>query len=66
MSKFRSSLSSIGNGLLTATSVAVDLPTLTRMTELERQMDELQKEYAELNEKLVNDDRRRPTPYIQK
>jgi len=61
----KSRLSRFGNGLLTATSVAVDLPTLTRMSELERRMDELQQEYAELNDKLSNSDRRRPIPYVK-
>jgi len=61
----KSLLSRFGNGLLTATSVAVDLPTLTRMSELERRMDELQQEYAELNDKLSNSDRRRPIPYVK-
>lgn len=61
----KSRLSSFGNGLLTAATIAVDLPVRNRMNELERRMDELQKEYAELNEQLSDESRRRPIPYVQ-
>lgn len=60
----KSRLSSIGNGLLNAAVLAADLPTMTRMTEIESEMDRLQKEYAELNQKLDNS-RQRPVPYTK-
>ena len=62
MSNAKSKLKSFGNGFLTAVSVAADLPAMTRMTELERQIDELQEEYARLNDSL-SFDRKRPIPY---
>lgn len=60
----KSRLSSIGNGLLNAAVLAADLPTMTRMTEIESEMDRLQKEYAELNQKL-DSSRQRPVPYTK-
>lgn len=58
----KSRLAAFGNGLLTAASVAADLPNMTRMSEIEREIDQLQEEYARLNEKLTSE-RRRKTPY---
>lgn len=58
----KSRLSSIGNGLLNAAVLAADLGPMTRMTEIEAEIDKLQEEYAQLNEKLESS-RRRPTPY---
>lgn len=62
MSKFTSKLAAAGNGLLNAAVLAADLGPMTRMTEIEQQIDALQEEYATLNEKLESS-RRRPTPY---
>lgn len=64
MSKFTNALKSTGNGLLNAALVAADLPVMTRMTEIETQIDALQKEYAELNERLESS-RQRPVPYTK-
>lgn len=58
----KSRLAALGNGLLTAASIASDIPSLTRMTEIEREIDRLQEEYARLNETL-DSERRRKTPY---
>lgn len=58
----KSKLKSIGAGLLNAAVLAADLGPLTRMTAIEREIDDLQKEYAELNQKLEAE-RRRPIPY---
>lgn len=60
----KSKLSALGNGLLNAAAVAADLPTMSRMTEIESEIDRLQKEYAELNEKL-SFDRKRTVPYTK-
>lgn len=62
---FRSRLAAAGNGLLNAAVLAADLGPMTRMTEIEREIDRLQEEYASLNERL-DSNRRRPTPYRQK
>jgi hypothetical protein len=62
---FRSRLASAGNGLLNAAVLAADLGPMTRMTEIEREIDRLQEEYAKLNEQLESS-RRRPTPYSSK
>lgn len=60
----KSKLSAFGNGLLNAAAIAADLPSMTRMTEIESEIDRLQKEYAELNEKL-DSSRRRAVPYTK-
>lgn len=60
----KSKLSAFGNGLLNAAVIAADLPTMSRMTEIESEIDRLQKEYAELNEKLSTE-RQRTTPYTK-
>ena len=63
-STFRSKLASAGNTLLDAAVLAADLGPMTRMTEIENEIDALQKEYAELNEKLERN-RRRTIPYTK-
>lgn len=60
----KSKLSALGNGLLNAAVIAADLPTMTRMTEIEREIDALQEEYARLNEKL-DSNHRRTSPYTK-
>lgn len=62
MSKTTNRLKSVGNGLLNAVVLAADLGPMTRMTEIEREIDALQEEYATLNEKLESQ-RQRPIPY---
>lgn len=65
MSKTSDRLKKAGNGLLNAAAMAVDLGPMTRMTEIETQIDELQAEYANLNDRLETS-RRRPVPYNKK
>lgn len=60
----KSKFAAFGNGLLNAAVIAADLPTMTRMTEIESEIDRLQKEYAELNDKL-DSAHKRPTPYTK-
>lgn len=52
----------IGNSLLDAAIFATDLGPMTRMDEIEREIDKLQGEYANLNS-LLDSTRRRKTPY---
>ena len=61
----RSTLSAAGNGILNAAVLLADLGPMTRMTEIELEIDKLQQEYAQLNSQLEAD-RRRPTPYVKK
>lgn len=61
---FKSRLASAGNGLLDAVVLAADLGPMTRMSEIEREIDRLQEEYAELNAKLETS-RKRPVPYTK-
>jgi hypothetical protein len=52
----------IGNSLLDAAVFATDLGPMSRMDEIEREIDKLQGEYANLNHQL-DSTRRRKTPY---
>lgn len=61
---FKSRLAGFGNGLLDAAVVIADLGPMTRMTEIEREIDALQEEYAKLNDKLESG-RKRPIPYTK-
>jgi hypothetical protein len=63
-SKTKSFLRSAGNGLLNAAALTADLGTMTRMTEIEGEIDKLQEEYDRLNERL-SFDRKRPIPYTK-
>ena len=58
----RSTLSAAGNGILNAAALVADLGSMTRMAEIEREIDKLQEEYAQLNSQL-DSDRKRPVPY---
>lgn len=62
MSKTTDRLKNAGNSVLKAAALAAQLGPMTRMTELEYEIDRLQEEYAVLNEKL-EPSRRRPIPY---
>ena len=62
MSKFTDALKSTGIGVLDGAALLLDAGILSRMTEIEKQIDTLQAEYATLNEKL-DTNRRRPVPY---
>lgn len=60
----KSKFAAFGNGLLNAAVLAADLPTMSRMTEIESEIDRLQKEYAELNSKL-DSAHNRTVPYTK-
>ena len=62
MSKFTNALKRTSIGVLDGAALLLDASILSRMTEIEKQIDTLQAEYATLNEK-VNANRRRPVPY---
>lgn len=65
MSRTTDNLKKFGNGVLNAAVLAADLGPLTRMTQIEGEINRLQEEYAQLNAKLETS-RQRPTPYVKK
>ena len=62
MSKFTDGLKKTGNGILNGAALLADASILSKMTDIERQIDALQAEYAALNQQ-VDASRQRPTPY---
>lgn len=64
LDKTKSFLKSSGSALLTGMSIAADLATLSRMTEIENEIDTLQDDYRRLNEQL-SADHRREVPYVK-
>lgn len=51
--KIKSTLSKVGNGLLTATTVVHNTTIQTKIDELDKQIEELQERRAELEKELI-------------
>ena len=50
---FKSAMSSVGNGLLTATTVIHNAPIQTRINELDEEIAKLQEEKTKLEDQLI-------------
>jgi hypothetical protein len=55
--KFKKTMSSIGNGTLTALEAINNAPIRSRMNEIDAEIEKLQEERAELEERLIGRDR---------
>jgi hypothetical protein len=52
--KFKTAMSAVGNGLLTLTSEAHDAPIRTKIEDLDRLIEKLREEKADLQDKLID------------